>query len=250
MARRAVAVSLALSLSLMLAGCGTPYVVRRAVLPGDTVATLASQAGVSEGEIRRLNRLGPTENLRAGAMVFVPGAPAPPAAPSSPIPASKAVPPPSSRASESSGVLSRAPALGSALPSGRAERPAGAPNLRWPVDGDVLRGFGSGPTGENRGIDIGVAPGTPVKAAAAGKVTYAGSPAKAYGPIVIVDHGAEFHTVYADLKEVAVRRGDAVAAGQSLGVSGEQAPTAVPHVHFELRHKGEPVDPLLLLPPR
>jgi lipoprotein NlpD len=118
------------------------------------------------------------------------------------------------------------------------------------VAGEVLRGFGRGPAGDNRGIDIGVAPGTPVKAAATGRVTYAGTPAQAYGPLVIVDHGAEFHTVYANLRQASVKRGDTVTAGQGVGVSGEQATTPLPHLHFEVRHKGEPVDPLLLLPPR
>jgi murein DD-endopeptidase MepM/ murein hydrolase activator NlpD len=99
-------------------------------------------------------------------------------------------------------------------------------------------------------VDIGVAAGTQVKAAAAGRVTYAGVPARVYGPVVILEHGSGLHTVYSNLRDLAVTRGATVSAGQPLGSSGEKAVTPQPHLHFEVRRNGEAVDPLLYLPPR
>lgn len=252
---RCCAVAL-LTVSLLAAACGTPYVVRRTVLPGETVATLASRSGVTEEEIRRLNRMGPTDAVRPGDSVFLPGAPVartparPAAMPREPVP--RPAPPEAIQPSPvTEAPLAAIPTPTPRSPSAPAERPAGAPQLQWPTAaGELVRGFGRSPAGENRGIDIGVPLGTSVRAAAAGRVTYAGTPARAYGPLVILDHGGEYHTVYANLRELSVKRGDALAAGQVLGTSGEQATAPMPHVHFEVRHKGEPVDPLLLLPPR
>jgi murein DD-endopeptidase MepM/ murein hydrolase activator NlpD len=122
--------------------------------------------------------------------------------------------------------------------------------LAWPADGPVLRGFGRGPAGESRGIDIAVEPGTPVRAAGRGTVTYAGTPASAYGPLVILEHEGGLFTVYGNLRDYRVERGARVEAGETLGTSGARDPTLPPHLHFEVRRGQEPADPLLFLPPR
>jgi murein DD-endopeptidase MepM/ murein hydrolase activator NlpD len=120
--------------------------------------------------------------------------------------------------------------------------------LQWPVRGRVLRGFDSGAGGENQGLDIGVPPGTEVKAAAAGTVTYAGTLARAYGPLVIIEHEGRLFTVYSRLRERYVARGQEIEAGEVIGTSGDASAGSRPHLHFEVRKEREPRDPLLFLP--
>jgi murein DD-endopeptidase MepM/ murein hydrolase activator NlpD len=91
--------------------------------------------------------------------------------------------------------------------------------------------------------------GTPVEAAASGKVVYAGRLAS-YGALVVIEHERGAHTVYANLSEFTVRKGARVKEGQAIGRSGPEARALAPHVHFEVRQKGQPIDPSLLLPPR
>jgi murein DD-endopeptidase MepM/ murein hydrolase activator NlpD len=111
----------------------------------------------------------------------------------------------------------------------------------------VLRGFGSGPAGDNRGIDIAVAPGSPARAAEDGTVTYAGAPTPVYGTIVIVEHPGRLFTVYSQLASAAVGKGERVARGQEVGTVGPGKPS---RLHFEVRRDERAVDPLLFLPPR
>jgi murein DD-endopeptidase MepM/ murein hydrolase activator NlpD len=121
----------------------------------------------------------------------------------------------------------------------------------WPVTGPVIRDFdppdnpfGSG----HRGIDIGAAVGTTVRAAAAGTVTFA-------GPVggrlfVTLDHGAGLESTYSFLDAVLVRRGEVVPQGRALGRSGSgHAGGPVPHLHFGVRLQDAYVDPLDYLGP-
>jgi murein DD-endopeptidase MepM/ murein hydrolase activator NlpD len=118
------------------------------------------------------------------------------------------------------------------------------------VIGEVLRGFGIGPVGDNPGIDIGAAVGTDVAAVGAGEVTYAGKPAPAYGTIVIVGHSGGVFTVYSKLSEASVHKGDRVVSGQVLGRVARGGGSGPSHLHFEVRRDQQAVDPLLFLPPR
>lgn len=120
----------------------------------------------------------------------------------------------------------------------------------WPLDGEVARPFGKSAAGENLGIDVGAPVGTTVRAAAAGKVIYAGTPTQAYGPLIVIDHGGRLHTVYSNLRDLAVKRGDTVDGGHALGTVGDKAAGSSPHLHFEVRKGGDAVDPLLYLPAR
>lgn len=266
---------------LIASACGTPYVVRYTVKPGEDAASIARTQGTTEERLRELNRLRPEDRLRPGDTVFIPGAPpsrgpapsgrpsasAPPPRsdePSSVIRSPGATPPTSPVAPSAARPASRATAPPPSRPQaptgdadgGRAALAKGAPveksgkGLNWPLPGEILRGFGKSPAGENRGIDIGAPAGTPVRAAAAGRVTYAGVPARAYGPVVILEHGEGLHTVYSNLQSLSVARDESIQAGQPIGTSGDKAITPFPHLHFEVRRNGEAVDPLLLLPPR
>lgn len=258
---------LILALLSALAGCGTPYAVHYRVRPGETLATVAARYGMSEEGLREFNHLEPGDRLRPGDLVFVPGArrPIAPPGPSSgraePVRPAPAPPPVANAAPSSGGAAADSPAPRAARvpPPARAPagsqvspRPTAAPTapLRWPIEGPVLRGFGSGPAGESRGVDIGVPSGSEVRAAARGTVTYAGVPARAYGPLVIVRHRGDLFTVYANLAEPNVTKGETVEPGQVIATSGGAEGPIPPHLHFEVRRNETPVDPLLFLPPR
>jgi murein DD-endopeptidase MepM/ murein hydrolase activator NlpD len=121
--------------------------------------------------------------------------------------------------------------------------------LKWPVSGPITSPFGwrIHPIYHYRsfhtGIDIGVAEGTTVKVARYGKVVFTGWDG-AYGLIVIVDHGNSLATVYAHLSRVFVRVGQRVRTLQSIAASGNTGWSTGPHLHFEVRLQGTPVNPI------
>jgi murein DD-endopeptidase MepM/ murein hydrolase activator NlpD len=115
--------------------------------------------------------------------------------------------------------------------------------LGWPVSGPVTSGFGSRWGRMHEGIDIGVGAGTPVHAAAAGTVVYAGW-MSGYGNIVVLDHGNGVSTAYAHNSSLTVGQGAAVEKGVVIAMSGSTGHSTGPHVHFEVRVNGAPVDPL------
>jgi murein DD-endopeptidase MepM/ murein hydrolase activator NlpD len=121
--------------------------------------------------------------------------------------------------------------------------PSGNGLLAWPVSGPVTSGFGPRWGQMHEGIDIAVALGTPVRAAAAGTVIYTGW-LGGYGNLVVVDHGGGLSTAYAHNSSIAASVGQTVAAGQVISYSGSTGHSSGPHVHFEVRVNGSAVDPL------
>ena len=122
--------------------------------------------------------------------------------------------------------------------------PSSAPGaLLWPVSGPITSPFGMRWGTLHPGIDIGVPTGTPIHAAAAGKVIWCGW-MSGYGNLVMLEHGGGIATLYGHESRVAAACGDDVAAGQVIGYSGCTGFCTGPHVHFEVRLNGNPVDPL------
>jgi murein DD-endopeptidase MepM/ murein hydrolase activator NlpD len=123
---------------------------------------------------------------------------------------------------------------------------AGAPHFIWPVNGPITSPFGMRWGTLHPGIDIGVPTGTPVHAAAAGTVIWCGWES-GYGNFVVIDHGGGFATAYGHNSRIAVSCGEQVAQGQVISYSGCTGFCTGPHVHFEVRVNGTPVDPLTYL---
>jgi murein DD-endopeptidase MepM/ murein hydrolase activator NlpD len=114
--------------------------------------------------------------------------------------------------------------------------------FRWPARGRVISGFGG--SGSNEGINIAVPEGTPVKAAEAGTVAYAGSEVKGYGNLVLIRHENGFVSAYAHNGEIEVKRGQKVTRGQVVAKSGQTGNVTSPQLHFEIRKGSTPVDPM------
>jgi lipoprotein NlpD len=127
-----------------------------------------------------------------------------------------------------------------------SEKPAATASkgtFAWPVRGDIVRKFGAS---GNKGIDIEGKVGQPVKAAASGKVVYAGSGLRAYGRMIIVKHSNDYLTAYAYNEKLLVKEGDTVKQGATIADMGT-GPSGTPSLHFEVRKSGAAVDPMPLL---
>ena len=116
--------------------------------------------------------------------------------------------------------------------------------LVWPAQGTVVQGFQAG---ETRGIEIGGKPGDPVRAAADGKVMYAGTGLNEYGSLIIIQHNKDFLTAYSHNRRLLVKTGDIVRQGQEIAEMGDENNSRV-SVLFEVRRDGKPVDPMPYLP--
>ncbi|MFX1766248.1 peptidoglycan DD-metalloendopeptidase family protein [Paraburkholderia sp. A1RI-2L] len=191
------------------------------VQPGDTLARIALGFGRTPQDIASWNDLAAGAPLRVGQVLRVAPQDAGPAQ-ANPAPAG------ADQAAETSG----------ATPA------AASPQFVWPVNGMVVREFGEG---GSRGIEIAGSAGSPIKAAAAGRVVYAGDGIKTYGLMVILKHDNGFVTAYGNNRRLLVREGDAVqqdAAIAEMGVQGDGAAL----LQFEMREGSHAVDPLAHLP--
>jgi murein DD-endopeptidase MepM/ murein hydrolase activator NlpD len=125
----------------------------------------------------------------------------------------------------------------------------GAPSAAgfiWPVNGAVVSGYGMRWGRLHEGIDITASTGTPILAAAAGTVIYAGW-LGGYGNLVVVDHGNGLATAYAHASATLASVGQSVAQGETIALVGSTGNSSGPHLHFEVRVNGVAVDPLLYL---
>jgi lipoprotein NlpD len=116
----------------------------------------------------------------------------------------------------------------------------------WPAAGKLLDRFDEA---RNKGIEIGGSIGDAVVAANDGQVVYSGNGLRGYGNLVIIKHTDDYVSAYAHNNEILVTQGQAVKRGQRIATLGTtDAPN--PRLHFEIRRRGKPVDPLTYLPSR
>ncbi|MBU7588951.1 peptidoglycan DD-metalloendopeptidase family protein [Sphingopyxis terrae] len=123
--------------------------------------------------------------------------------------------------------------------------------FQWPLQGKLIARFGPLAPGKvNDGINIAAARGTPIHAAAAGVVAYAGDQIAVYGGLILIDHGGGWMSAYGHAAKIDVQRGQAVKAGEVIGLAGATGQVQSPQLHFQLRKNRIPVDPMKQLPPR
>jgi hypothetical protein len=120
--------------------------------------------------------------------------------------------------------------------------------LAWPLQAPIGDPFG--PRGDrfHAGIDLIASQGTPVQAAASGRVVFAGFASGGWGRLVVVLHSGGVRTLYAHLSKIDVRLGAMVATGTRVGLVGSSGDATGPHLHFEVRVRGAAVDPTVALP--
>ena len=114
----------------------------------------------------------------------------------------------------------------------------------WPAKGEVIAGFDE--TKNRKGIDLAGGAGDPVLAAAEGKVVYAGEGLRGYGKLIIIKHNNTFLTAYAHNQTILVKEDQSVKKGQKIAEMGNSDSDRV-KLHFEIRERGRPVDPMKYL---
>ncbi|MEX2228071.1 MAG: M23 family metallopeptidase, partial [Dehalococcoidia bacterium] len=218
------------------AGVGILIPVAEGVLygvsEGDTLESIAALYGSSAESIAAFpgNRIADPDQLPVGTLVLIPGGHAPvargvPAV--SPISPSFPLPP--------AGIAAVA-----ALPG------VASGIWLWPVDSHRITSQ-YGPR-HPLGIDVGASMRSPIYAASAGRVVFAGGdPCCSYGYYMDVDHGGGYRTRYAHVDEFRVGVGTMVASGQVIGLTGNNGRSTGPHLHFEVLRHGVQVDPMTYL---
>lgn len=147
-------------------------------------------------------------------------------------------------AAELERLINSSPGSGNVIPIGSPS----ASGFIWPLRGIITGSFGESRPGHmHAGIDIAVGTGTPVLAAKSGVVNYAGW-MSGYGYVVDINHGGGVTTRYAHNSRLLVSSGQVVAQGQQIAASGSTGHSTGPHLHFEIRMNGSPVNPLSYLP--
>ena len=250
------AFALILGLAWIVAGCtGSPVVpvsdltnartkhAARIVRAGDSLYTIAWTAGLDYRDVARWNKLQTPYALQVGQKIYLGGE-----MPGTEISTSQVV----------SGLQAKRPvsasnpaavvrATSSESSAGQTAPPASAEGWVWPAGGDLITRFNDA-AGEN-GIDIAGVDGSPIRAAANGKVVYAGTGLRGYGLLLIIKHDETFLSAYAHNRAVTVNEGDEIYSGQVIAEMGQSGASSV-RLHFEIRRNGQPIDPLTILPGR
>ncbi|MEM0906605.1 MAG: peptidoglycan DD-metalloendopeptidase family protein [Pseudomonadota bacterium] len=223
---------------------------RHVVKDGDTLWSISTSYGVTTDAVAALNGLRGGV-VKVGETLRIPPQSATQVAALSPRVAAPVTDAPAATTPPQA-VQPGAPATPTAIaPKTETIEQASAPSassasgFRWPVRGRIIAGFGKqADGGRNDGINLAVPAGTPVRAAEAGKVIYAGNELEGYGNLILVQHSGDWVSAYAHNESLDVARGDRVERGQPIARAGQSGSVDQPQLHFELRKKSKPVDPL------
>lgn len=222
-----------LLMTLLLAACGSnpkntgggsgAAVGYYRVVKGDTLSKIARQHGQSVDSLMRANKIRNPNHLQVGQTLRVQGG--------------SSTPPPPMGSAGSSTVQPPRATTGASVAAPRSIK------LIWPAAGSHRRGTGT----QSQGVFITGSRGAAIKAAAAGKVMYAGSGLRGYGNMVIISHDANFISVYAHNESISVKENQAVKQGQTIAQMGSSDTNTV-QLYFELRYNGKAVDATRHLP--
>jgi lipoprotein NlpD len=237
--------------------------VRHRVAPGETVFRIARTYGVTVGDLQAANGIKDPRSITVGQELLIPTvapeeepsephlewdlAPAPAGGEGSHEVAGREQPPPRPRAPIPTPIPTPTPTptpTPGSRTGGKASRPEPATKgmLDWPLRGVLYGRFGKKGREPHDGIDLAAPAGTPVKTAQEGTVLFAGEQ-RGYGLIVIVQHTSGIITLYAHNRDLRVKTGQTVRRDQVIATVGESGRTSGPHLHFEVRVDGKPVDP-------
>jgi len=210
---------------------GTYYVVQE----GDTLDSIAEQYDVPSQTLAELNDIRDETSLEPGRRLF--------------IPRKKSIARKDERVDKRVAPVETETTATTTKTSASTEQDIRFETSRfiWPVNGIVTSPFGVRHGRQHDGIDIAAPRGSVVKAAAKGKVVYAGRLA-GYGNLIIVKHLDNFFTAYAHLSKYEVSKGERVDQGKVIGLVGMTGKSTGPHCHFEIRQKTEARNPLFFLP--
>jgi lipoprotein NlpD len=252
----------------------------RTVVHGDTLYSIAWEAGRDYRELAKWNHIPPPYTIKPGQelRVMPPAVEKTPTAPAPTKPVATKDKPAKKTASKPTAAGTSKPASVAVVPTPTVPKPvtakvdtskskndtraktktetvkspdkvkAGAGgSWSWPADGQILKRYSDGDA--SKGLDIGGTRGQSVRAAAGGRVVYQGSGLRGYGQLIIIKHSDEFLSAYAHNDRIYVKEGDVVKRGQKIADMGSTGTDRV-KLHFEIRRQGVPTDPLKYLPTR
>lgn len=220
------------------------------VQTGDTLYSIAFQYGRSVEELARWNGIRKPYTIYKGQIIRLvppPRARRKAAAPP-PVAASRPKTNPAARRGDPATAEKSSHQKKKPSPAADKKKPPARIRWAWPASGPLLRHFDADGSGR-KGIDIGGKPGSPVRAAADGKVVYAGSGLGGYGRLIIIKHNKDFLSAYAHNRKLIAKEGQWVKKGELIARMGNSASDRT-RLHFEIRKRGRPVDPLRYLPRR
>ena len=215
-------------LFFILAACARG--IYHQVKPGETLSGIGLVYGIPYKKLARLNHIHNPDKLEVGQKIFIPKALRRLAV------STTAAAKPQRKARFKSSWNSKVP-----------DKALGKAPFTWPLKGEVTSRFGPRNGSFHDGIDIGAPVGTPVRAAADGRVIYSGV-LRGYGNVVIVRHGRGYVTVYAHHKVNRVKEGEDIRRGQKIAEVGTSGRTTGPSLHFEVRKNNLARNPLPYLP--
>jgi len=195
------------------------HIVRR----GETLFSIAWRYGKDPADVARWNRLGDGSLIHPGDVIRLA--------------------PPRGGASRTTAGTKRSPPQ--SLPKVPAQPP---PPWTWPTRGKISVPFGGKP-GTGTGVLIDGKAGQAIKAAASGRVVYAGSGLIGYGQLIILKHNDTYLSAYGYNASLLVKEGESIKRGQRIATMGE-GPETRARLHFEIRRNGKPVNPRQYLPAR
>jgi len=235
----------ALNLAALLCACGARPLEGRwhKTARGDTLSELAERYDVPIEDLIELNQLADPSKIQVGQRLFIPRARSLNRAPVGFISLRRAQRRPSAQGLAPEALTDEE--LKDHPPLALIKR------LRWPLRGaelTITSPFGPRGGRVHKGIDLRAPRGAPSLSALAGKVVRVAYEKKGYGRYIIIDHGQGLESRYAHHHKNLVSEGDSVEAGAQIGEVGNTGRSSGPHLHFELRYRGEPLDPLVYLP--
>lgn len=211
-------------LPIFILSCAGPGVYHK-VGRNETFWRICKTYGADMQEVAEMNNIKDPASIKAGQMLFIPGA--------SRVKKVKPYVPPKPGAKEEKEEVKIV------IEKGR---------FAWPVRGEIISQFGPRNGINHGGIDIKAKEGTPVLASDAGEVVYEQSAMRGYGRIIILKHRGDFFTVYAHNSQNHVKLGDKVGKGAKIASVGSSGNATTPHLHFEVRHGRSVRNPLFFLP--
>ncbi len=216
-------------IALGLASCSTYTESRKGtwhtLQAGETLELLSRRYSVPISDIKQSNDIYDPEDLAPGNRLFIP---TPALIRPDPLPANNK-PKPKAKST----------------PTNRQ----GTAKFEWPSQGTISSGFGIRHGKMHEGIDITKDKGRDIRAAGSGIVEFAGY-RKGYGRTVIINHGGNYKTLYAHNQKLYVKKGMRVKTGVLISQMGSSGKSSGIHLHFEVRYKGKPQNPLRFLPVR
>ena len=199
---------------------GIYHTVRR----HETLWRICKTYGVDMDYVARINGIKDKSKIKVGQKIFIPGATRP--------------------------LKVKVPIedITSAKRPRKRSKSTASPSFIWPVKGRVTRGFYQGKGKRHDGIDIASELGTPVRAAASGRVVYSDNELAGYGNLIIIEHPGGYYTIYAHNLVNLVEEEVWVEKGQIIAKVGRSGNATSPILHFEIRKGSKPLNPLKFLP--